>query len=56
MQNTDKELKLYYSVARLPECLMSTNLCSVLGEGVSAAQTEEGRGIRQYHKEDIEKR
>lgn len=34
---------------------MSTNLCSVLGERVSATPAQEGgRGIRQYRKEDIE--
>lgn len=32
MLNTDKELKLYYSIGRLPTCSESIRHCSVFGK------------------------
>lgn len=55
MLNTDKELKLYYSIAEVADMLESMHPCFVFGRRSSADFSRTtGRGIRQYRKEDVE--
>ena len=44
MLNTDKELKLYYSISEVARMFdVNESLLRFLGEGISTAQTEERR-------------
>mgnify|MGYP000278993422 CR=1 FL=1 len=56
MLNTDKNLKLYYSISEVAAMFdVNESLLRFWEKDVSATQSEEGgRGIRQYRKEDIE--
>ncbi|MCS3160330.1 MerR family transcriptional regulator [Bacteroides faecis] len=56
MLNTDKELKLYYSIAEVAEMFESMLPCFVFGRRsfLRFLPEPQGRGIRQYRKEDVE--
>ena len=56
MLNTDKELKLYYSIGEVADMFGVNQLCSVSGKRSfhRSLPKQRGRGIRQYRKEDVE--
>ena len=56
MQNTDKELKLYYSISEVAGMfdVNESLLCFWEKEFPQLRPKKGGRGIRQYRKEDIE--
>ena len=55
MLNTDKELKLYYSIAEVADMFgVNASLLRFWEKEFRRFSQDNGRGIRQYRKEDVE--